>query len=210
MKRLLPLLVLCVPALTAQPISLGIKLGAPLNDAFDTLADPNELLRSETKRYTVGPTFELHLPFRLSVELDALYKQASFSSVQRLADSVTTAASSVNSWEVPLLLKYRFSGGLVRPFIDTGVSFSTLTGISEIRDFFRVPGLREQVGDQEVFDDRYRTGFVLGGGIELRVPFLRISPEIRYTRWGFKNYRDIRGLLDSSDDQAEFLLGITF
>ncbi|MCC6860540.1 MAG: PorT family protein [Bryobacterales bacterium] len=210
MKRLLPAVLLCVPALTAQPISLGVKLGAPLNDAFDTLADPGELLRSETKRYTIGPTFELHLPFRLSVEVDALYKQANFSSFQQLADSVVTASSSVNSWEVPVLLKYRFSGGLIRPFVDTGVSFNTLTGVSEIRDFFRVPGIRERVGDQPVFEDSYRSGFVLGGGIEVRVPFLRISPEIRYTRWGFKNYRDIRGLLDSSDDQTEFLLGITF
>jgi hypothetical protein len=203
-------LLLCVSTLIAQPISLGVKLGAPLTDAFDTLADPADLLRSETKNYTIGPTFELHLPFRLSVEIDGLYKQANFSSVERLADSVVSAASSVNSWEVPLLLKYRFSGGLVRPFVDTGVSFSTLTGVSEIRDFFRVPGLRERVGNEPIFDDKYRTGFVLGGGIELRVPFLRISPEIRYTRWGFKNYRDIRGLLDSNDDQAEFLLGITF
>jgi len=98
----------------------------------------------------------------------------------------------------------------IRDSVDTGVSFNTLTGVSEIRDFFRVPGIRERVGDQPVFEDSYRSGFVLGGGIEVRVPFLRISPEIRYTRWGSENFLDALNILRSNKNQWEFLIGLTF
>lgn len=211
MTKLLPFL-LCAPALFAQPISLGLKIGAPFNEAFDTLAQPRELFESETRRYILGPTLEVHLPLRFSIEVDALYTKWNFSSASAVADSVTTATASVNSWEVPLMLKYRFSGGLLRPFVDTGVAFNTLSGVGELRDFFRSSGLSNQPGvdPSEAVRSGVRRGFVLGGGLEVRVPFLRISPEIRWTRWGWNYIRDIQGLVDSRDDEVKFLLGVTF
>ena len=54
------------------------------------------------------------------------------------------------------------------------------------------------------------TGVVLGGGLELKVPFIRISPEIRFTRWEAKNITDLGGVLHLNQNQAEFLIGITF
>jgi hypothetical protein len=54
------------------------------------------------------------------------------------------------------------------------------------------------------------TGVVLGGGLELKLPFIRISPEIRFTRWGAKNITDLGGVLHLNQNQAEFLIGITF
>jgi len=56
----------------AQPFTFGVEVGVPLtgllsaNDTFGTTAS------SYTNRYLVGPTLELRLPFRLSVEVDAL------------------------------------------------------------------------------------------------------------------------------------------
>lgn len=203
MRKLL-LFLAAAPALFAQPVSVGIKAGVPLTDAFETLAQPGQSLRSETKRWMVGPTFELHLPARLSIELDALYKRFNFSSTQAIANSISSSLGDANSWEFPLLLKYRFSGGVVRPFVDAGVSFTTLRGLTEVREFFTRNNLPDPL------DDRFRAGFVLGGGIELKLAFLRISPEIRYTRWGWNNFRDVGSIVRSRDNQADFLVGLTF
>ena len=54
------------------------------------------------------------------------------------------------------------------------------------------------------------TGFVLGAGIELKLPLVRLLPEVRYTRWGAKNITDLGGALQSNQNQAEFLLAWTF
>jgi hypothetical protein len=49
---------------------------------------------------------------------------------------------------------------------------------------------------------------VIGGGVKIHALFLRISPEIRYTRWTSPHFSSY--LLNSNQNQAEFLLGITF
>jgi hypothetical protein len=50
---------------------------------------------------------------------------------------------------------------------------------------------------------------VIGGGVGIHAPFLHISPEVRYTRWTSKHF-GVSNLLNSNQNQAEFLLGITF
>ena len=52
-------------------------------------------------------------------------------------------------------------------------------------------------------------GFVVGAGIDLHVLLIHVSPEIRYTRWGSAHFLDPFGL-QSNQNQAEFLVGITF
>jgi hypothetical protein len=53
-------------------------------------------------------------------------------------------------------------------------------------------------------------GIVLGAGIELHLPLVRLSPEIRYTRWSAANVTDLGATLRSNQNQAEFLVGLTF
>ena len=53
-------------------------------------------------------------------------------------------------------------------------------------------------------------GFVLGAGLDVKVLLIHISPEVRFTRWGAKHFVDPNGLLNSKQNQAEFLVGITF
>jgi len=53
--------------------------------------------RLDTGRWLVGPTVELHLPFRLSFEVDGLYRQDKF-------QLQTSQSAPPNEW---------FSGGLV-------------------------------------------------------------------------------------------------
>ena len=53
-------------------------------------------------------------------------------------------------------------------------------------------------------------GFVIGGGLDIKVLVIHIQPEIRYTRWGSEHFFDPTGLLHSNQNQGEFLLGIEF
>jgi hypothetical protein len=48
-----------------------------------------------------------------------------------------------------------------------------------------------------------RRGFLGAGGVEVKVPFVRISPEVRFTRW------NSRGPVRSTN-QVDFLVGLSF
>jgi len=187
-KRIACLFVLLAPAALAQPLSFGVKGGVPLTDAFKGPALYS--LRSEGGTYAVGPVVELNLPFRLSVELDALYRPVRYQHQDR---DGTLSRVSGSSWEFPVLLKYRLTGGPARPYLAAGLAFRNLRGFGEY-----LPELRE----------RSAAGAVLGGGLELRVPFVRLSGELRYTRWGSTSFHlgDFRSQLN----QAEFLVGLMF
>jgi hypothetical protein len=57
---------------------------------------------------------------------------------------------------------------------------------------------------------RFNMGFVIGGGAQIRVPVVRISPEILYTRWSNENFSSADRDLASSRNQLEILVGVTF
>ena len=59
-------------------------------------------------------------------------------------------------------------------------------------------------------NNRTTTGFVISGGIDIKALIIHIAPEIRYTRWGARHFLDPNGGLSSNQNQAEFLVGITF
>src|SRR5574341_2200798 len=138
---------------------------------------------------------EVDLPFGLGIELDALYKRLNYRSD---SGGVRVRRTTANSWEFPLLLKSRFGAGLARPYVAVGASFNHLSGLTQIGSF--LSGTERPAELQ----NRFRSGFVIGGGLELHAPLIRISPEIRYTRWGWENFRDVLGLLRSNQNQAEF------
>lgn len=198
----------------AQPIGFGLKVGAPFTQAFNTGSNSSTSYTSDTKRYIFGPQVELRLPAGLAIELDALYTKLNFSSVGGTASSVANAATDATAWEFPLLLKYKFGGAnagvaAVRPFVDTGASFRRLTSISQVRNF--VTGSTQSTSSPAELQDKNSTGFVIGGGVEIRALFLRISPEVRFTRWGTSNFREgIANLLETNRNQAQFLVGIHF
>jgi hypothetical protein len=52
------------------------------------------------------------------------------------------------------------------------------------------------------------TGVAVGGGVDIHAAFLHISPEVRYTRWMTQRFAEYG--LTSNQNQAEFLVGITF
>lgn len=54
-------------------ISIGVKGGVPLNDAFNAATSGNASYFTNTKRYTIGPELDVNLPLGLAIEFDALY-----------------------------------------------------------------------------------------------------------------------------------------
>jgi hypothetical protein len=204
-KTFLSLVVLTAATALAQPIGLGVKGGVPFTDLFDS---ENNAVETDTKRYIVGPMIELRLPAGLAIELDALYSRANFSSVLGAAGSVITAPFDTNSWEFPILLKKKFGGAdaiaaSARPYIGAGASFRRLSGLSDIGSFI--------TGNRSGEVDRNNTGFVIGGGVEIRALFLKIAPELRFTYWGTDHFTEgLANVFKTNKAQGQFLIGFYF
>lgn len=162
---------------------------------------------SETKRFTLGPTVELQLPLGLAIEADALYSRLSydtfrfssstfiFNGVQFFSDESTFTSIKLDRWTFPILLKWRYGHRRVRPFVDGGISLDHISGIDERISMIShdsVSPFPEQIQHEKfsspgpaALSSRNRKGGVLGGGIEFRaVGLVRLTPEVRYTRWG--------------------------
>jgi len=183
-------LVLFLPALPAFAqnwISVGVKGGVPLTDAFAdrtfnftaaSIQNPfglpptieEETIRTYTgsRNFLLGPTLELQLPLRLSVETDALYRRlsvniletTSLSGFQNFLLNTIPLSSHINSWEFPILAKYRLPFPVVKPYLQAGPSF--------------------RVAEKYMSS----SGINAGIGIEAKLWRFRIAPEVRYTHWG--------------------------
>jgi opacity protein-like surface antigen len=212
--RLFCLLVLSVPALFSQPFSGGFKGGLPLTDFINAVNTQNFKASATTNRYIVGVTGELRLPFGLGVEVDALYRHFGYGSTSIISGITTTSTitdTSGGAWEFPILAKYRFRGTIAHPFVSAGVAWDKLSGLSQTitRAVADVVNTTTSSNPFELNKDTTR-GFVLGAGIDVKALLIHIAPEVRFTRWGSKHFIDPNGLFDSKQNQAEFLVGITF
>jgi hypothetical protein len=180
---------------SAQPIGFGLKGGVPLTDAFSdrTIAGPDSHTRffSDSKGFIVGAMVELRLPYGLAVEVDALYRRINLSSTTTattlLSSLIASNSTGERSWEFPILPKYRFYSGLIRPYMEAGPSFRNTS----------VSGLSGK-------------GFTLGGGVEAKALIIRLSPELRYTRWGSDSFSNPAFSPRSGQNQIEFLVGLSF
>ena len=200
MFRYIPLFLISISAFAQSPLSFGVKGGVPLTDAFEVAQSGNFGYVQDTKRWTLGPMIQLNLPVGFAVEFNAMYRRLNYNSTD-----IEQRGVRANSWQFPLLLKYRFGSGSVRPYIAGGGAFQH---ISDIKQVSRILGETENARE---LNERNNVGAVIAGGIQLGGGGLSISPEIRYTRWGSENFRDnFRELLRFNRNQAEFLIGITF
>lgn len=204
--RPLLLLLLAAASAVAQPVSFGVRAGVPLTDFFSAVQNQLAIqgasfsFSANAKKYIVGPTIEVRLPLGLAIEFDALYRRLDYTgNLRTIFESI-----SGNEFEFPLLVKYRFPSKFIRPFVDAGFTFNTLSG------------LKQSIGSATgLFSIAPATtnsakGFVMGGGLDIKLKILHISPEIRYTHWGSTSFLDPLELVNGSQNQAEFLVGITF
>jgi hypothetical protein len=187
------LLGLHLPA-DSQVLSFGARVGVPLTTAYTIVFVPDGGGSTDEIRFLVGPTIEFHLPYRLSFEIDALWRRSSFTSTSAHAN--LNYKSSVNDWNLPFLLKYAMASGPIGPFVDGGVVYRHVTTVSS--------SVRPPTNPNTV-------GASAGGGVTLKVAHLRFSPEIRYTRWPTQAFASgYYSPVTSTANQADLLLGITF
>ena len=198
-------------AATAQPFTAGVKGGVPLSDFLNTVETQRFRFDQTTNRYIIGATAELRLPFGLGIEVDALYRHFSYQGSVALIDVLTSSSASGNAWEFPVLVKYRFPARIVRPYVDAGVAWDTLSGLEQTITTTVFPSRTTTISTSNPAElhKNTTTGFVMGVGLDAHV-VMHISPEIRYTRWGTQHFLDPNGGLQSNQNQAEFLVGITF
>jgi hypothetical protein len=76
--------------------------------------------------------------------------------------------SSVNDWQVPILAKYELGFSPIHPFIDGGVVYRHVSTTSSSV----APPTNPNT-----------SGVCVAGGITLKLLHIRVSPEIRYTKW---------------------------
>lgn len=186
----------------AQPFTAGVKVGLPLTDFINTVSTGNTQV---TNRYLVGPTAELHLPFGLGIEVDAIYRHFNYTAILGSGVNALTSLNSAGAWEFPVLVKYHFHGELARPYVEAGVAWDTISGLTTtVANSVSNLTVANPSGETNSFT----TGFVMGAGLDLHV-ILHIMPELRYTRWTSQHF-NISNVLNSNQNQAEFMVGVTF
>ncbi len=187
----------------AQLVSFGVKAGVPITGAFDTLKSGPVNYLDQSRRYLIGPAIEVNLPFRLSVEADALARRLGVDA--NATDSSATARVRATSWDFPIMGKWRLLPGPVRPFVGAGPVFRYYSSL----DFSGVRSL-VTLSSTRLANNR-QTGFIFGGGVELKLGRFRIIPELRYTRWGNDAFQDVVGtVLSTNKNQGDFVLGLMF
>ncbi len=184
-----------VPA-DCQLLSFGVKGGIPLTDAYSDVNLGNGAISAHfNNRYTIGPTVELHFPLHVSFEADLLYRHSRYSATSNI---VPGGSAGANDFQIPLLAKVDISHGLVGPFIDGGVAYRHLS-----------VSLSNSAGQLFLgVNNPNSAGIAVGGGVQIKLLLIRISPEIRYTHWGQIAFSN--AAVTSNNNQLDLLVGVTF
>ncbi len=201
--RLLVLLIILSPAAWGQLFVFGFKAGVPVTDAFSTASSPTKIYSSDTRRYTLGPSIELRLPLGLGAEANLLYKRLGYDLTTTTPTGELFETTTATAWELPLLAKLRLPMFVGDPFVAAGPVWRNLGSLKQLVT------LRQARVPIEL-NERASKGAVIAGGLEFQLPFIRLQPELRITRWGSQSFRDPIGLLRTNKNQAELLLGVTF
>lgn len=170
--------------LRADALGVGVRGGLPLGDAF-TSVENRDFRVFGRNRFVVGPTVELRLPAGVGFSFDVLYRRYAF-------ETETTGLQSASQWEFPLMFRYRFPGIVVRPFVAAGPTLNRLTGITSIRNS--------------------TVGLAIGGGLDIKIPFFHVTPELRYSRL-FQEVNVRPGTASSllqNQNRVDVLVGFTF
>ena len=184
-------------------LTAGVKLGAPINEPSSGFGTFTQYSQS---RWTGGPTVELHLSRNLSIEFDALYRNYRTNSTTLFRFDPSVNAYSANSqqktnvWDLPLLLKYRIPIRGFRPFINGGYQWTHQSVDSAAT--YQCTGPAGSCLPQNAPYPEPRGGFfstsnvkhslAAGVGLEFKMKYGRISPEVRFNRPIHDNPRDVR------------------
>jgi len=196
MRNVLIVSLLSFSALSAQSLSVGLIGGAPFTDVTTSNVVNGLQSISKSTNFTVGPALRVNLPLSLRLEVDALFRPYHIT----IAGLNVPDDISAQQWSFPVLLQYQIKTPmpLVHPFVEAGLSFDHLSGISAAAKSAIASGPGELLHQSDA-------GIVLGGGVDVKVPFVRVSGELRYTRATVSDFANF-----SNVNQAEVLVGVHF
>ena len=209
----------------AQPVSFGIKTGVPLNQ----LISRNDGLPVQrlTQHYVIGPVIDVRLPGNFSLEVGVLYKQIDQQSANVFLVGFTCLtceegpygvyqSQSVSrvgrSWEYPVVMQYHFATpAMLRPYVEGGHSYNHLSGIFVNPTLFLPYNARAslpQLVSAPYATNMKRSGFLLGAGVEIKLPLIHLTPGFRYSRYDQVEVAEpnLRGI--ESPKSLDFLVGI--
>jgi hypothetical protein len=195
MRKIFLFGLICAGFANAQALSVGILGGAPFTDVVRNSTVSGIQSVAKSTNFTVGGEVQVALPLKFRIEVDALFRPYHVT----LIGLNLVSDISAQQYRFPVLLQYRLGGaGPVKPFVEGGLSFDRLSGVSSaIGSAIKSgPGtLLHQSG----------ANVVLGAGVDLKVPLVRVSGELRYIRQTASNFSDFSNL-----NQAEVLVGVHF
>jgi opacity protein-like surface antigen len=200
-SKLILLAFLAQMCFAESPFIIGVRGGVPLGDVIDTVQSGSGI-SSATDHYVVGPTLGIRLPAGFSVAGDALFTRVTISATSASSGSISASASS---WEFPVLLRYTIGREGISPFVGAGVSVRHLSDFGNIGPFLTNSSNTGNVVGSAA------AGFALDGGLQFKIGFLHISPEIRYTHWGSSNISSaFQNVIRTNDNEGQILVGLTF
>jgi len=198
------LLTLAPPAYSQ---TFGLKIGYPVSSVFQGMAaDPRIVYSSHSRPVKVGLTAEIAIQAGLLLEIDALYSRLSYAATDATNDPAIRFATTVNSWDVPVLVKKEFTKFRIKPFIDGGVDFraanvdTAVNGSDTNANGGKIRTLE--------FVHQISPGLAAGAGIDIKFGRFHLIPEYRYARFERPNLRAPVGTFQSNLKQPAILLGI--
>jgi hypothetical protein len=156
---------------------------------------------------------DLGLPFGLGVEFDALYHRFDYEIGNSNFAGSVDERERANSWEFPILLKYRLPVPLIKPFVEAGVSPRSISGTIAQSGV----NINIMTGQQNAFSGSMKTnwsssvGAVIGFGVRVGLGRVRLSPELRYTHWTSTPINVSFGdgpSFQSAQEQIDLMVGI--
>ena len=208
-----------------QAIRFGVTAGVPITQYFETGRSGGlhggADYSAATRRYTLGASAEWYLVKAFGFELDVMYHRMGYVGIVNFFDSANGNFSNSqidvkgNSWDVPLMAKYRF-GRLARPYVAGG---GVLRYIGPVRGRGQETNGSLATGassttpidttDPSELRKRFFPGLTAAAGLEFGADRFRLLPEFRFTHWT-ANISAPGGLLRFPANQVEFLVGVRF
>jgi hypothetical protein len=140
-----------------------------------------------TNRYIAGIFGQALFTDRLGFEVGALYRRTHLAGGTRSVSIWPEIRSRAvgGTWLVPLSAKYRITQGKIAPFLVGGPMLirTGLSGSTDITDVLPPPG-GVAATTRAIKETSWSTGWTVGGGLDIAVGRVRLSPQVRNVHSG--------------------------
>jgi opacity protein-like surface antigen len=190
-----------------QPVSFGIKAGVPFKGLLQTSGQASWQgftfgSKTQTQHYAIGPVVDIRLPGQFVLETGGMYKaieqqgpDVTYTSTtcispepdcefSRSTFDTKVVSKVARSFEFPVAIQYHFLSRPLQPYVEGGFSYNHISGVFGTPSAGYNPSLPlpQRVMWPNTFTIN-RSGFLLGGGVEIKLSDIRLSPGVRYARY---------------------------